>query len=181
MNRFTPLTLLAALVFTCLAAPALAQLSGGTEGRRYDFVADPDGAAIHFATAWFGEGESIWRAEHKVDLADLQAGVEMVDKGLEYVPTTLYTSYTGTTLSGTTYYGDANAFERASDNELDFMVGFKLETSCSVNCLVTGLTLLTANDIETDFESPTQSIYELGFESTVTGISGDHVEFQNPH
>ncbi len=173
--------LLAAFFVVTLAAPAMAQMSGGQETRTFDVIADPDGANVHFATVWFGGGESVWRAESKVDAAELQKGVELVDQGVENLPSGLFTSYSSTTLTGNATYGDAHTFTRASDSAVDFMLRFKLETSCSVNCLLTALTFLMVDDLETDFENPGASVYALDYTPTFTGISGDYVEDHNPH
>ena len=172
---------LAALFVTAFATPALAQFEGDVEGRRFDVIADPGGANVHFATVWFGQGESIWRAEDKVDEADLQAGVDLVDKGLEKVPTGLFTSYTSTTLTGNNTYYTTHEFIRSSDSQVDFVFDFKLESSCTTNCLLTALTYLTVDDLETDLENPSSSTYALDYTSSFVGVSGDHVESHNPH
>lgn len=175
------LTVLAALFVLALAAPAMAQMGGGIESRTFDVIADPDGAHVHFATVWFAEGESIWRAEAKVDAADLQKGVALVDQGIEDLPSSLFTSYSSTTLTGNATYADAHTFRRPSDDEIDFMLRFKLESSCTTDCLLTALTFLTVGDIETDLENPASSTYALDYDPSFDGISGDTVEFHNPH
>lgn len=172
----TALALFAALFFTALAGPAIAQMNGGFEGREYEVVVDPGGANILIGTVWFGYGESIWIAEDKIDAADMSGDIVFYDKGTSTVPSHLSTSYSSTTLSSSESWTDVHTYERPSDNEIDMMVAFELEASCSTDCYVVGVEFLMVDDLETDLENPTLSGYAFDYTTSFTGLSGDVVE-----
>lgn len=174
-------SLFAGLFLLMLAAPAFAQINGGVEAREFWVIVDPDGAAVHAATVWFGDTymDSIWVAVDKVDAGDLYGDIKLEDQGVSYVPTTLSTSYSSSTLSSTVGYNNVHTFRRSSDNQVDLMMSVDIEGSCSYDCYVVSLDFLKVYDLESDLGNPTLSTYQFDFTSTFYGISGDVVEAQS--
>lgn len=153
---------------------ASAQLNGGFE---WKVIANPGpgGTNNHVATVWvMPNGESIWRAENKMNASDLSKGLILESNGEIDPPSGMYPDYTSTTLTSSQSFSAVHVYKRPSDNVAEYAI--VLDLGCVDVCFLTDLEFIITDDAADDLNDPAFSTYAFHYNSSWTAQADDVVE-----